>query len=1843
MKNIKKIMVGSLVILLIISAFSSNPIQSASVGDGDDGPTFLFPGILSVFPAGRDFGALQEGDTRTVTFIMENSGITDNSQNIQYLDIEWSISIPDLFTDHITVSPDRGILTPGTRNPKTGELEYDENHDCEVTVNLDTAGLTTGSYKCDIEFFDLGYPTNKFFSVKFSIGAVLQYSPSTKILKLGKPETEEFTFRIWNGGFGTLNYNFDYSCYKVRYIPISYQAGIWPVLDSFNDNWISFSKTSGSSNGENDYVTVIIDTSTLQEWTIDNSIPFGGGYYPGLGVGGGIYKCIVDIDSNGVLNNGEGIIEFTVYVGPEIGFSFEEGRPFDFGDLKRGDIKNTTFQIYNKHPGNLTWEIIIPGEIDDYVTLTTMNGVSTGPDDPCNVTVTIDTTVKIPDDVFPAYTRGKYCMMPGYHEELIAIKSNDPQSFHIAKNKGAIHNPYDSWPCFNFEYYLSLCNNSDNYDMVIITADYLKDFPHSVRPLPGGRIEDLAEAHRVIDGYNVTIKTVKEIYDDYRNYYLPDGVHSHILSSRNSQEVSLCIREFLRDAYFHWENGSEKAFYVLLVGDDDWNMVEKYSQEWAHYSGIPWEYYYENLDTKWLKVGNLPPGEGETGNKIDLAPGKDNQYTYFSWGDDYYWDYSVEVPTFQVPTGKSSSSSGGDDSGDDYTGWKSYFFNLRNLNIQGGNVELCIQTLYPYTEDYDSDGNGKNDPRNLYVNWMTLHNTSLGYDSDEMNMPGGNIEDYIDFNEEDYHGQDCNKINYKDNPFGLRATMTSDEEVGGLTVNFYDHPEDGYDTFIVYANGLEIGRYDDDGGTPFYPGDDPFTSASDLPYASLGDKYNPKLSIIENSYCSIGDTVPDVFVGRAPIRSAEELENFVRKTIEYMESPVTDEYLNAVVASEYLGLKSHKNWEVTYLGQSNYDSGVAHGTVTFNCAWKNLTVDGAGVGSSDDEFGLPGGSYSNYETVGIPSDIFNIIKLHDKWVYLNGQDYGSKVARIGWLGHKNFLSSSSAISLDEVINDGVGIINHMGHSRRSKPISNNDVYEVLRLSKHDIEDGIVKDIDGNILGEKGLKNTVYPVVFSLGCYGGQFDNPYTRQIGELLLVDENGMVAGVFNGMMMPGDEYEEAKYDRYFWHQVFGKGKAAIGEAFNGMKKDAGNSNSHIFYGLNLYGDPALKIKGVEDIPPVANDDFVEVENNTYDNIIDVLDNDVLPEAPGPILAFNPSSSDFDLIGRAKYETSFGIWNHGSDTLDYSISMSCKKARALSGGYFTWDDYGCDWIQLSQTTGSSTGEKDTIDVTFDTTDLPTDVIRDTCKYVVYITISSNGENRYSNTFTLRFEVGDDPVVDPVPSETEDTYNLDSMYETYIESFITPLHGDLVINGNLLEYTPDPGYCGSDTFEYTMTTARDLGNSGIIEKSDDARVYITVIGVNDPPVVADIPDQMINEDDSFNVIFLDDFVVDAESLDEEIIWSVSGNSNLSVDIVDRVATVSYPLGWHGNEMITFTATDSGDLSDSDDATFTVIPIHINYPPVFSEETPLDNSENVPVSIDSLSITIEDPEGDNFNWTIESIPPHFYGIGTREANGTKTAFSQIDCCMPYNTTFIWYVNATDSGSSITTSEVYTFTTESNPGINHPPDKPINPTPLNDSINQSISLSLSVDVFDPDNDNLNVTFYIDDVSVGTDNLVISGQSASTDVELEYNTSYSWYAIADDGQYTNQSDTWIFTTKENNTEDPVEEPTVEIIKPLEGMLYVRNELKRNFVMTTTIGDIDIEAVVLDPSGTNVETVKFYIDEDELVSIPYDPLVTNYNFSLSDRMLGMFTIKVAACDVDGDEIIGDEIDVLIFNLGLQ
>ncbi|NIQ88409.1 MAG: hypothetical protein GWN93_04765, partial [Deltaproteobacteria bacterium] len=174
--------------------------------------------------------------------------------------------------------------------------------------------------------------------------------------------------------------------------------------------------------------------------------------------------------------------------------------------------------------------------------------------------------------------------------------------------------------------------------------------------------------------------------------------------------------------------------------------------------------------------------------------------------------------------------------------------------------------------------------------------------------------------------------------------------------------------------------------------------------------------------------------------------------------------------------------------------------------------------------------------------------------------------------------------------------------------------------------------------------------------------------------------------------------------------------------------------------------------------------------------------------------------------------------------------------------------------------------------------------------------------FTVN-NLNDAPVVTDIPDQTidegltfttislddyvSDIDNLDSEM-TWSYSGNTELTVSIDINRVATIGIPSADWFGSETITFTAT------DPGSLSDSDPAT--FTVNNINDAPVVSDIPDQTIDEGQTFTTFDLDNYVTDADSTVDNITWSYSGNTDLSVTIgVDNVVTIGIPSAdWFGS-------------------------------------------------------------------------------------------------------------------------------------------------------------------------------------------------------------------------------------------------------------------------------------------------------------------------------------------------------------
>ncbi|MBM5098872.1 tandem-95 repeat protein, partial [Vibrio parahaemolyticus] len=198
--------------------------------------------------------------------------------------------------------------------------------------------------------------------------------------------------------------------------------------------------------------------------------------------------------------------------------------------------------------------------------------------------------------------------------------------------------------------------------------------------------------------------------------------------------------------------------------------------------------------------------------------------------------------------------------------------------------------------------------------------------------------------------------------------------------------------------------------------------------------------------------------------------------------------------------------------------------------------------------------------------------------------------------------------------------------------------------------------------------------------------------------------------------------------------------------------------------------------------------------------------------------------------------------------------------------------------------------------------------------------------------VNDAPTikVDAVESITEDAVNTDTVVATLtVRDTDTPedqltvslennSNGYFVLVGNDVKLTQ----AGVDAVNNDELNLKDLTISasvsdGVNPTANDSDSLI-VNRVNDAPTVENaIADQVLSEDFDAYTIDLNEVFKDSDSSLE---FSVSGNSNIQVAIVNGIATITPTADWNGSEALTFTATDPSGESVSQTVNFTVAPV-----------------------------------------------------------------------------------------------------------------------------------------------------------------------------------------------------------------------------------------------------------------------------------------------------------------------------------
>ncbi len=351
-------------------------------------------------------------------------------------------------------------------------------------------------------------------------------------------------------------------------------------------------------------------------------------------------------------------------------------------------------------------------------------------------------------------------------------------------------------------------------------------------------------------------------------------------------------------------------------------------------------------------------------------------------------------------------------------------------------------------------------------------------------------------------------------------------------------------------------------------------------------------------------------------------------------------------------------------------------------------------------------------------------------------------------------------------------------------------------------------------------------------------------------------------------------------------------------------------------------------------------------------------------------------------------------------------------------------------------------------------------------------------------------------------------------------------------------------------------------------------------------------------------------------WTVEGDfltTNSSTSSANGTFYATIPSELSGNtEYNWYINVTDGEMWTNETFTF-----RVNITPEVSSLSPANTETGTELDIGFISFDISDLEGETMNYSVTTTPNIGSGSGNDKTNGTYTVpISSLS----YLTTYYWTLKVTDG---ITwNNDTYSFTTKSS--STNAPNAPTNPSPSDGATDRSVDLgTLSCSASDPDLDVMNVTFYWNNGTlIGYDYPVSSGTLAEVSVgTLEFNTTYNWYAIANDTEDETQSSVWSFTTSESVTSIDVD-PTS----------YDFEENEYNSIVTsstaTITNDGDYRIDTINVKISNFEDNNQYNSWTPATETAFDEFTLKY---YNTTTTSWTTLTTSYQTVDGDLPVDD------------
>ena len=228
---------------------------------------------------------------------------------------------------------------------------------------------------------------------------------------------------------------------------------------------------------------------------------------------------------------------------------------------------------------------------------------------------------------------------------------------------------------------------------------------------------------------------------------------------------------------------------------------------------------------------------------------------------------------------------------------------------------------------------------------------------------------------------------------------------------------------------------------------------------------------------------------------------------------------------------------------------------------------------------------------------------------------------------------------------------------------------------------------------------------------------------------------------------------------------------------------------------------------------------------------------------------------------------------------------------------------------------------------------------------------------------------DTTPSVAEGSTLAFSVTATDPES--APLRFNWTLDGTQVSTTAafsySPGFSDAGTHTVLANVTDSVNNTATQQWN------VTVTGTNTAPVInGTIPAQTLAEDSSAAVLDLTPFERDLEDGNSGLTWTVSGVDagllTITINAATDEATITPVANAFGSDTVTFTLTDSGGLSASQNVLITVTAVNdplaiTSFSPSFDDPAIGDN-ETI-----AFSVTASDPDGTTpaITWRVNNVP------------------------------------------------------------------------------------------------------------------------------------------------------------------------------------------------------------------------------------------------------------------------------------